>query len=84
MQDTRVGKLTGICKKCFKKSKLARSTLASSDAGVRALAKGRTRIGGHVLQVQYIYLIKLNDPTARVAITGGLPARVCKKRKLIN
>ena len=57
--------------------------LASSDASVRAIAKGRTITGGMFWGVGITAAFSLNDPTARVAITGGLPANKAAREKLL-
>ena len=57
--------------------------LASSNASVRAIAKGRTITGGMFWGVGITAAFSLNDPTARVAITGGLPANKAAREKLL-
>ena len=57
--------------------------LASSDASVRAIAKGRTITGGMFWGVGLTAAYRINDPTAKVAITGGLPANKAAREKLL-
>jgi|TARA_R100000152_G_C6781619_1_gene216536 hypothetical protein len=57
--------------------------LASSDASVRAIAKGRTITGGAFWTVGLMTAYNINNPTARVAITGGLPANKAAREKLL-
>lgn len=57
--------------------------LASSDASVRAIAKGRTITGGAFWTVGLMTAYNINNPTAKVAITGGLPANKAAREKLL-
>ena len=90
MQDTRVGKLTGMSwasKNVLRKASWLDqhyADLTSKDAGVRALARGRTRIGSSVFAGSIYLSHQANDPEAPVAITGGLPKSLAKREILIN
>ena len=58
--------------------------LTSKDAGVRALARGRTRIGSSVFAGSIYLAHEANNPEAPVAITGGLPKSLAKRELMIN
>ena len=58
--------------------------LTSKDAGVRALARGRTRIGSSVFAGSIYLSHEANNPEAAVAITGGLPKSLAKRELMIN
>ena len=90
MQDTRVGKLTGMSwasKNVLRKASWLDqhyADLTSKDKGVRALARGRTRIGSSVFAGSIYLAHQANNPEAAVAITGGLPKSLAKREILIN
>jgi len=90
MQDTRVGKLTGLSwasKNVLRKASWLDqhyADLKSLDKGTRALARGRTRIGSSVFAGSIWLSHQANDPEAAVAITGGLPKSQAKRELMIN
>ena len=90
MQDTRVGKLTGMSwasKNVLRKASWLDqhyADLTSKDKGVRALARGRTRIGSSVFAGSIYLSHQANDPEAPVAITGGFPKSLAKREILVN
>ena len=89
MQDTRVGGVKpfksigqGLQKLSWLDQHYA--DLTSKDAGVRALARGRTRIGSSVFAGSIYLAHEANNPEAPVAITGGLPKSLAKRELMIN
>ncbi len=56
---------------------------ASDDSAVRGMAKGRMIVGNSMLTMGVLFANNLNDPTAKVAITGGLPANKQAREKLL-
>ena len=69
--DTPLGKKLRISEIGFVKEHLAE--VASKDKSVRAIAIGRTRLGGAAWAGGITAAFSINDPEAGVAITGGLP-----------
>lgn len=69
--DTPFGKKLKLNELGFVKEHLAE--VASKDKSVRAIAIGRTRLGGAAWAGGFAAAYNINDPEAGVAITGGLP-----------
>tara|TARA_B100000212_G_scaffold149106_1_gene112078 strand:- start:4775 stop:9196 length:4422 start_codon:yes stop_codon:yes gene_type:complete len=58
--------------------------MASKDPAVRGMAKGRMIAGNGFLLSGFLLAQNLNDPLAKVAITGGLPVNKQQREKLLK
>tara|TARA_R100000353_G_scaffold128311_2_gene91082 strand:- start:2795 stop:7216 length:4422 start_codon:yes stop_codon:yes gene_type:complete len=57
--------------------------IMSKDPTIRGMAKGRMIVGNSFLTAGFLLSTAANDPLARVAITGGLPANKQQREKLL-
>ena len=79
--QTDLGKKLRISELGFVKEHLAE--IASKDKSVRAIAMGRTRLGGAAWAGGITAAFQINNPEAGVAITGGLPKNKEQREMLL-
>tara|TARA_B100000927_G_scaffold89773_1_gene72616 strand:+ start:34 stop:2943 length:2910 start_codon:yes stop_codon:yes gene_type:complete len=79
--QTDLGKKLRISELGFVKEHLAE--IASKDKSVRAIAIGRTRLGGAAWAGGITAAFQINNPEAGVAITGGLPKNKQQRENLL-